>query len=103
MPNGEAEVCPQGTYAVEEAAATIGGREVRVIEAKYALSRGVIGQVMVAKHLLQETMNPASVVMAVVHAHDNPDLRKFCELQDVRVEEYSVGESEPPPSAPGAR
>lgn len=99
---GEPEqVYPQGSYSAEEAAEAIRGREVHVIEAKHALNRGVIGQVIVAKHLIQEAMNPASATMAVVHAHDNPDLRGFCELQGIRVKEYAMGEPESPPWPPG--
>ena len=101
IPGGKRQVHPQGSYSAEEAAEAIRGSVVHVIEAKYALNRSVIGQVMVAKHLIKEAMNPASVTMVVVHAHDSLDLREFCEVNGIRVEEYAVGEPEPSPEPPG--
>lgn len=88
IPGETTMVYQQGAYLSEEAAEAIAGQSVHAIEAKRALNRGVIGQVMVARHLLESTMRPLNVVMSVVCARDNTDLQIFCKDRGIEVSVY---------------
>jgi hypothetical protein len=61
-----------------------------VIEAKRALNRGVIGQVMVARHLIENVVNPTDIAMDVVCAKSNADLEDFCEQAGIAVHIYPM-------------
>lgn len=99
--SGEPEkVYAPSEYSLDKAAEAIRGKPVRVIEAKYSLNRSVIGQVMVAKHLIERVMEPSEVVMDVVYAEDNADLKEFCEVQGIKAHPYPSIRREHSPNKP---
>ncbi|MFW6116299.1 MAG: hypothetical protein ACOC6F_01100 [bacterium] len=95
IPDGPDFVYQQGDYWVDEAADAIRGQVVYVIEAKRSLNRGVIGQVMVAKDLIEDAMEPSRVVMSVVYARDNADLACYCDRHEIECHRYAVQGASP--------
>jgi hypothetical protein len=94
IPRESKKVYAPSEYSLDKASEVIRGKSIHVIEAKYALNRGVIGQVMVAKHLIERVMEPSEVVMDVVYVEDNADLKEFCEAQGINVYPYPDVERE---------
>lgn len=88
IPDASSKIYPPSEYDIDKAKEAIHGESIHVIEAKYALNRGVIGQVMVAKHLIERVMEPSEVVMDVVYVEDNADLKEFCEAQGINTYQY---------------
>jgi hypothetical protein len=99
IPDGPDFVYQQGDYSLDEAAEAIRGQLVHVIEAKRTLNRGVIGQVMVAKDLIEDAMHPSEVVMSVVYARDNADLAWYCDRHEIECHRYAV-QGAPPMGEP---
>lgn len=93
IPDGPDLIYPQGDYSVDDAADAIRGQVVHVIEAKRTLNRGVIGQVMVAKDLIESALSPSKVVMHVVYARCNADLAWYCDRHGVERHRYEVQET----------
>lgn len=77
--------CDYSTAEVSEAAK---GQRIHVIEAKHALNRGVIGQVLVARHLVEQIMEPSEIIMDVVYVESQADLEAFCEHENIGVHAY---------------
>jgi hypothetical protein len=75
IPDTSPKICPLSNYDTDKVKQAIQGKRIHVIEAKYALNRGVIGQVLVAEHLIERVMEPPDVVMDVVYVEDNADER----------------------------
>jgi hypothetical protein len=100
IPDASSEVYPPSDYDIDKAKEAIRGKLIHVIEAKYALNRGVIGQVLVAKHLIERVMDPSEVVMDVVYVEDNADLKEFCESQGINTHPYPHVRREYNPSKP---
>lgn len=97
MPTQFLELCD---YSIAEATEAIRQNCVHVIEAKHALNRGVIGQVLVARHLVARIMKPHEIIMDVVCIKGNPDLEEFCEQTGIDVHLYSNIKSELHQSGP---
>ena len=90
MPGDTTQVHRQGGYSTQEAIEAIQGHSVHVIEAKRGLNRGVIGQVMVARHLIENLVNPTDIAMDVVCAKGSADLEDFCEQEGIAVHIYPI-------------
>lgn len=99
IPDGPDLIYQQGDYLRDEAAEAIRGEVVHVIEAKRTLNRGVIGQVMVVKDLIEDAMEPSRVVMSVVYARNNADLAWYCDRHEIECHRYAV-QGAPPISEP---
>ena len=101
IPGARMVVRRPGEYSIEEATAAIAGQHVHVIEAKRALNRGVIGQVLVAEYLVRAALEPARVATTVVCSRGNQDLEDFCRHAGIEVHFYSVPEEgNRPPAVP---
>jgi hypothetical protein len=100
VPDAPSEVHPPSEYDIDKVREAIHGKSIHVIEAKYALNRGVIGQVLVAKHLIERVMEPTEVVMDVVYVEDNADLKEFCEVQGINTHPYPHVRREHSPNEP---
>jgi hypothetical protein len=100
IPGEPKKVYEPSEYSLDKAKKAIRSKSVHVIEAKYALNRGVIGQVLVAKHLIERVMDPSEVVMDVVYVEDNADLKEFCECQGINTYPYPDIEREHTPNEP---
>src|SRR6056297_1052903 len=56
--NNFSEIYGAGGYTMEELLSKVEGQNITIIEAKRSLNRPVIGQVLVAKHLIERIMKP---------------------------------------------
>ena len=97
VPGEETQVYGPGDYRHADAVEAIRQRRVHIIEAKRKLNRGVIGQVLVGKYLVERALEPSEVIMDVVCAEENPDLRQFCGAEGIDVHLYPISQDDEPP------
>jgi len=69
----------------EEFKLRISGAEVEVVEAERRLNRGVIGQAMVAKHLLEMEHDGTMAVPIIACGEGDAQLEKVCRVMGIRV------------------
>jgi hypothetical protein len=96
VPGEETQVYGPGDYEHEDAVEAIRQRRIHVIEAKRKLGRGVIGQVLVGRYLVERALEPSEVITDVVCAERNPDLEAFCKDEGIKVHPYSIPQAGPP-------
>jgi hypothetical protein len=102
IPGTTTQFLEASDYSMAEVTEAIRGQSIHVIEAKYALNRGVIGQVLVAQRLVARVMEPSEILMDVVCVEGNPDLEEFCAQQGIEVSPYPQVRPESTPSEPDA-
>ena len=79
------------TYSVESLISYIRDKKITVIEAKEKLNRNVVGQILVAKYLIEQVMSPSTIEMLIVTKLDNPDIRSFCMENGISVKIFPEG------------
>lgn len=97
VPGGERRTWGAGTYQLEDAYVMMRGQAVCLIEAKRSLNRSVIGQLLVADHLLAQAAEPSETALVALCSRGNPDLEDFCQKQGIEVCCHPLGtEAEAP-------
>ena len=86
----ENEIIDQGEYNLDEVRNEIMGEKIHLIEAKRSLGRYVIGQIEVGEYLVENDFKPNKVISVALCANSHPDIEKYCELKNIKVEIYNI-------------
>ena len=85
IPEKATQVYRPNDYSHADAVEAIRHQRIHIIEAKRKLGRGVIGQVLVGRYLVERAMEPSEIIMNIVCAEGNPDLEEFCKDEGINV------------------
>jgi hypothetical protein len=85
VPGGERRTWGAGTYQLEDAYVMMRGQRVCLIEAKRSLNRSVIGQLLVADHLVARAVEPSEIELVALCSRGNLDLEDFCQQQGIEI------------------
>ena len=90
LPEEPPQIYGPSDYEHADAVEAIRQRRIHIIEAKRKLSRGVIGQVLVGRYLVERALELSEIVIDVVCAEGNPDLEQFCRDEGIGVHCYPI-------------
>jgi hypothetical protein len=97
VPEEAMQVYGPGDYEHADAVEAIRQRRIHIIEAKRKLGRGVIGQVLVGRYLVEHALEPSEIIMNAVCAEGNPDLEQFCRDNGIDLHFYPILQGDEPP------